>query len=90
MNEERIVRGTVIENNLGCTRDLHCYLRVMSSEQELRVVYHAGRGSPCLNTGVIQRAMQLKAGDAVEVFGKVVGSSELSTCESQAYYIEQQ
>jgi uncharacterized RDD family membrane protein YckC len=90
-SDEAIIRGLVLENNLGCEMDAECYLTV-SSEKDgpMRVIYHYGEMPPCTNTKIIPEAMKLKVGDKVEVLGNYTIDSRiksLSTCNSKNYYI---
>ena len=87
MNEEKVIRGLVVENNLGCRVDALCYLRLLSNDQEILVVYHYGEWPPCLNEEAADQGEQLKEGEQVEVLGKVIGDGRVSTCDSPDYYI---
>jgi hypothetical protein len=85
-----VIRGTVTENNLGCTVDLPCFLRLLSNGQEIVVIYHLGEYPPCLNEKAVDFGLETEEGDQVEVFGKVTAGSEITTCDSRDYYIREE
>lgn len=86
---ETTIQGTVIENYLGCHVDGLCYLTLQTTEEkELRVVYHYGEFPRCLNNKAVLQGELLKEGEEVRIFGKAIGDSEVSTCDSFDYYIE--
>lgn len=88
MNEEKVVRGLVFENNLGCERDILCYLSLRFNGEVIGVIYHHGMWPPCMNTEAARQGLELERGEEVEVFGKVVDNTgTLSTCDSSDYYI---
>ena len=87
MSEEQIIRGIVIENDLGCTYDLVCLLRIRANG-EVAVVVYLWEWPPCLNEEAARAGMLLQEGDEVEVFGKVIGGGEITTCDSEDYYVK--
>lgn len=86
--QEVKITGKVLENNLGCTIDVECYLRLLSNGRELSVVYAPPRGMPCLNQQTSQQGIEIKVSDEVEVFGKIANENEIITCDSMNYYIK--
>jgi len=89
--EEVTIQGTVLENNLGCRVDARCYLRVLSNEQEIFVVYHYGEWPSCLNEDAANQGEKLREGDEVEIYGqysKLGDMRSISTCNSKDYYIK--
>jgi hypothetical protein len=87
IDQEHTIRGSVIENDLGCFRDLDCALRVSVDSIVIRVVYGVGRGKSCVNTASSKEGTSIQQGDSVEIFGKVTGRTTMSTCDSSQYYI---
>lgn len=87
LGEERVVSGVVIENSLGCEVDVACFVRLLSGEEEIAVIYHYGEWPPCNNVEAIHAGIALEKGDRVEVLGRIEEGGEFSTCESEAYYI---
>ena len=88
VSEEQIIRGIVIENDLGCTYDLVCLLRIRANGEVAVVVYHYGEWPPCLNDKAARAGMLLQEGDEVEAFAKVIEGGELTTCDSEDYYVK--
>ncbi|HEX9722060.1 MAG TPA: hypothetical protein VGA53_02245, partial [Candidatus Paceibacterota bacterium] len=84
--QEVVVQGSILENHRGCAGDGLCYLRLLSDNREIRVVYHYGEWPRCINTNL--QTGELEDGDEVEVFGKVTAEYGLSTCDSTNYYIK--
>ncbi|MCH8877643.1 MAG: hypothetical protein IIA89_12600 [Chloroflexi bacterium] len=85
--EEQIIRGIVIENYLGCTYDLACILHIRTNGDTVAVVY-LWEWPPCLNKEAARAGMLLQEGDEVEVFVAVKEGGELTTCDSEDYYIK--
>ncbi len=88
MGQEITIQGIIIENNLGCRVDLHCYLRVRVGNQEIKVIYHYGEWPPCQNERTADEAEMLNIGQEVKVYGIITGQNEISTCDSQDYYVQ--
>ncbi|GMR10656.1 MAG: hypothetical protein BMS9Abin28_1477 [Anaerolineae bacterium] len=86
--EERIVRGVVTENDLGCRVDSVCLLHIRVNSEVAVVVYHYGEWPPCLNDKAASAGMLLQEGDEVEAFAKVIEGGELTTCDSEDYYVK--
>ena len=86
--EEQIIRGIVIENYLGCTYDLACILHIRVNGDTAAVVY-LWEWPPCLNEEAARAGMLLQEGDEVEAFVAVKEGGELTTCDSEDYYIKQ-
>ena len=86
--DEKIVQGKVIENNLGCGADAECYLRINTNNKDIKIIYHYGELPRCANSQATRQGTQIKAGESVEVFGKVKAENEISTCDSEKYYIQ--
>ena len=84
--DERLVRGVVRGNQLGCTV-ASCFLRLISTGGDVLVTYHLGENPRCLNQGAADVGLEIKEGDVVEAFGKVTGHNAISTCDSNDYYI---
>ena len=90
MNNEEIVGGRVIENNLGCEMNAACYLRLLVDGDEIRIVYHYGEWPRCNNSETAREAIKIGVAAEVEVLGRwteLDGDRFLSTCDSPDYYI---
>ena len=85
--EEIVIIGIVRENNLSCSVDAACFLRILTNGREVRVIYHFGEYPRCLNETAVDFGLQAMAGDELEVFGRVKAGNEISTCEKMDYYI---
>jgi len=64
------VEGTVLENNLGCTHDLACFLRLDLDGAELRIDYHRGEYPPCLDRNLARQGMKIAPGTRVRAVGR--------------------
>lgn len=81
-----LVKGLVLENNLGCVRDGICYLLLRASGEDIRVVYHEGEGEQrCLNEIAIRDGMAVRAGMVVTALGKYQGQKALHVINLCAY-----
>ncbi len=81
-------QGVVVENNSGCEVDAACFLRVRVDGRAVTVIYHYGEWPPCDNGQATIQGFAVAEGDRVEIAGTISTGSEVSTCESEAYYIE--
>ena len=88
VSEEQIIRGIVTENDRRCRTDFLCLLRIRVNGEEVVLIYHYGEWPPCINTDAIRAGNVIEEGDEVEVFGKVIGGGEITTCDSEDYYIK--
>jgi len=64
------VEGTVLENNLGCTHDLACFLRLDLDGADLRIDYHRGESPPCLDRNVARQGVKIAPGTRVRAAGR--------------------
>lgn len=65
-----LVKGYVLENNLGCTRDLACYLRLRRSQEDVWVIYHGGEDTTtCLNEVAMRTGLTVRVGMQVTALG---------------------
>lgn len=90
MDEEprtRTIIGEVKDNNHGCTVDAFCYLRITFGNQEAGTIYNFGNARFCLNDKAGEVGLNLVKGNRVEVFGEIIGTDTISTCDSNDYYI---
>lgn len=84
---EFTIRGVVVENNLGCTLDVACFLRVEANDSVVTVVYHYGEWPPCQNEAATEFGLRVGVGANVEIFGRLESDGSFSTCDSPYYYI---
>jgi hypothetical protein len=71
------VEGRVLENHLGCTYDLACYLRLDRAGDEVRIYYHHGEYPPCLDTHVTRQAETIAPGTRVRAVGRYRAAGRL-------------
>jgi hypothetical protein len=64
------VEGRVLENHLGCRRDLACYLRLDRAGEEVRIYYHRGESTPCLDAHAARQASAIAPGARVRAVGR--------------------
>lgn len=87
LEDQRTIQGKVIENYLGCHLDGLCYLVISSEGKNIKVIYHYGEWPPCTNEEAAQNGEAIKVGNTAEVYGSLKISDEISTCDSEEYYI---
>lgn len=88
--QEVTIQGRILENNLGCAVDAHCFLRIGSDDREFRVTYFRGWEGCPNNEEAANVGGKLVEGDRVEVFGKYgrLGTMQaIAVCDSTKYYI---
>ena len=68
--------------------DASCSLFVRVNGQEVKVVYQWGGEMPPCTNRASEQGLEIKEGDEVEIFGRVVDERKISTCDSQDYYIQ--
>ena len=71
------VEGRVLENHLGCTYYLACYLRLDRAGDEVRIYYHHGEYPPCLDTHVTRQAETIAPGTRVRAVGRYRAAGRL-------------
>lgn len=81
------VQGIVAENNMDCTIDGACFLRLLVGNQAVSVVYNLGKAE-CVNTRSAYEGASICKGDKVEAFGYQHSQDLVSTCEFPEYYIK--
>ena len=87
VNEEVVLRGLVTENRLGCYADASCSLFILVNGRKIVVIYEwGGEVERCKNRASDQ-GFEIQEGDEVEVLGKVTHTGNISTCDSEDYYI---
>ena len=88
---ERLLRGEVIENKIGCTVDATCYLLIIeqNTEQEIMIIYGTGRAVRCLNTSGTANGLRISEGTLVEILAAESENGTYSLCNSQDYYIKE-
>ena len=86
-DEELVLRGFVTENRLGCKADASCSLFILVNGRKIVVIYEwGGEVERCKNRASDQ-GFEIQEGDEVEVLGKVTHTGNISTCDSEDYYI---
>lgn len=67
------IDGVVLENWLGCRRDLSCYLRLEvaapGGPMAVRVIYHPGEGAPCASEAPPHTGEAITAGQRIRARG---------------------
>ncbi|MFQ5946882.1 MAG: hypothetical protein ACE5NC_11675, partial [Anaerolineae bacterium] len=81
------IRGRVLENQNMMPVDGLGFLRIAVSGEEVEVIYGYGEWPPCPNDRGVQQGIAARVGQQVEVYGVIVEGGEITTCESEAYYI---
>ena len=89
-----MVAGVVVENYLGCVRDIWCYLRVDVPDGEVRVIYDNGEGEGkeggCYNQENGDIGMIIKPGTKIKALGSYNRKKSLhliNVCTSSDYYL---
>ena len=75
---EITIKGTVLENNLGCQGQASCYLTLRTNEALFRVVYCSIENEPS----------KFQIGDQVEAIGMQTNQNEMSVCEKESYFVK--
>ena len=83
------ISGRVTENRLDCHIDGLCYLLVDTGSKTVRVIYHYGEWPPCTNESAAQDGEKTRVGSIVEIYGSLKNTNEISTCDSEEYYIRE-